>query len=99
MKHLLICNLYEVQVSLCNTIKYCKMDNRIIDIGQRLKKLRLKKGYKSYETFAWDNEIPRVQYWRMEKGTNFTISSLLRVLDSHNLTLEDFFSEINTTEK
>jgi len=26
----------------------------------------------------------------MEKGTNFTISSLLRVLDAHDITLKDF---------
>lgn len=69
------------------------MDDRIIDIGKKLRKLRLQKGYSSYEVFAWENEIPRVQYWRMEKGTNFTISSLLRVLDVHNITLEEFFQE------
>tara|TARA_R110002096_G_scaffold184679_1_gene363263 strand:- start:4947 stop:5180 length:234 start_codon:yes stop_codon:yes gene_type:complete len=75
------------------------MDKRIIDIGKRLKELRLKKGYTSYETFAWDNEIPRIQYWRMEKGTNFTISSLLRVLDTHNLTLEEFFKGLKKETK
>ena len=67
------------------------MDKRIIEIGNRLKELRLEKGYSSYETFAWDNEIPRIQYWRMEKGTNFTISSLLRILDAHQISLEEFF--------
>lgn len=67
------------------------MDDRIIEIGKKLKILRLQKGYSSYEVFAWDNEIPRIQYWRMEKGTNFTITSLLRVLDVHNITLEEFF--------
>lgn len=70
------------------------MDKRIIEIGQKLKSLRLAKGYTSYEVFAWDNEIPRIQYWRMEKGTNFTIASLLRVLDAHNITLEEFFKDI-----
>lgn len=70
------------------------MDKRIINIGERLKKLRIKRGYSSYEVFAWDNQIPRVQYWRMEKGTNFTIRTFLRVLDAHEMTLEEFFKEI-----
>lgn len=41
--------------------------------------------------------MSRIQYWRMEKGTNITISPLLRVLDAHNIILEDFFSEEEKT--
>ncbi len=70
------------------------MDKRIIAIAKKLKQLRKNKGYTSYENFAWDNEIPRVQYWRMEKGTNFTIRTFLRVLDAHNLTLKEFFKDL-----
>ncbi len=70
------------------------MDNRILQIAKRIKKLRIEAGYGSYEFFAWENKIPRVQYFRMEKGTNFTITSLLRILDAHNITLEDFFKDI-----
>ncbi len=67
------------------------MDQRILQIAKRIKELRIEKGYSSHEFFAWENDIPRVQYWRMEKGTNFTIRTLLRVLDAHNITLEEFF--------
>ena len=70
------------------------MDKRIIAIAKKLKSLRIEKGYTSYENFAWDNEIPRVQYWRMEKGTNFTIRTFLRILDVHNLTLKEFFEDL-----
>ena len=68
-----------------------KMDKRILQIAARIKELRIEKGYTSHEFFAWENKIPRVQYWRMEKGTNFTIKTLLRVLDAHNITLKEFF--------
>lgn len=71
------------------------MDKRILQIASKIKRLRIDAGYSSYEFFAWDNEIPRMQYWRMEKGTNFTISSLLRVLDAHNISLEDFFKDLD----
>ena len=70
-----------------------KVDNRILEVSQKIKKLRIKKGYTSYESFAWDNELNRVQYWRMEKGANFTISSLLKILDVHKITLDQFFAE------
>ena len=71
------------------------MDKRIIFIAKKLKTLRIAKGYSSYENFAWDNEIPRVQYWRMEKGTNFTIRTFLRILDAHKITLQEFFDDLD----
>lgn len=69
-------------------------EKRLEQIGGKLKKLRIKAKYKSAETFAFDNELNRVQYWRMEKGANFTMQSLIKVLDIHKLTLEEFFKEL-----
>lgn len=71
-----------------------EVDPRIKAIAEKLKQLRKEKGYKSYETFAWDNDINRVQYHRMEKGENFTMKSLLKILDVHKLTLGEFFEDI-----
>lgn len=69
-------------------------DARIVKISERLKELRKEKGYKSYETFAWDKDLPRMQYWRMEKGVNFTMESLLKVLDAHQMGIKEFFTGI-----
>lgn len=63
-------------------------------IAARLKKLRIEKGYSSYETFSWEHDLPRVQYWRMEKGTNFTIKTLLKILEIHGLSLKEFFNSL-----
>ncbi len=64
----------------------------LTEIGQRLTELRKRKGYRSHESFAWDHDLPRAQYWRLEKGkANFTIKTLVKVLAIHNLTLEEFF--------
>ena len=68
-----------------------QLDKRILKIAERLKELRIENGYTSYEQFAFDNDIPRVQYWRLETGTNFTINTLLKVLDAHQISLSDFF--------
>ncbi len=71
------------------------VDPRIIKIATRLKELRINAGYSSHESFAWDNDINRVQYWRIEKGTNITIKTLLIVLDIHKISLEEFFKDID----
>jgi len=65
------------------------------NIGSELKKLRVNAGYKSYEVFAWDNKISRIQYWKMEKGTNFTLKSLKRVLDIHDMRIDTFFNSLS----
>lgn len=73
--------------------KGAKKEDVLLNIGERLKRLRIKKGYKSYEAFAIDNEISRMQYWRMEGGkSNITINSLQKILDIHGITIEEFFS-------
>jgi transcriptional regulator with XRE-family HTH domain len=68
---------------------------RIKKIGERVKELRVKAGYTSYETFAFDNEIPRVQYGRLERGAvNFKVATLMRILDIHGIGLDEFFRKI-----
>lgn len=71
----------------------------INNIASKLKKIRIEKGYTSYENFAYQNDLPRVQYWRMEKGTNFTIKNLLKILEIHQMSLEEFFSKDFDLEK
>lgn len=64
-------------------------------IGAKIKSLRVNAGYKSYEVFAWENDISRIQYWKMEQGTNCTLKSLYRVLKIHELSFQDFFNVLN----
>ena len=71
------------------------LNSLLHNIGQKLLELRLQKGYTSHADFASDNNLPRIQYWRMEKGrANITLRSLSRVLDIHSLTLEEFLGTI-----
>ena len=60
-------------------------------IGEHIRSLRIEKGYSSAEIFAYEHDLNRVSYWRMEKGCNMTIHSLLRILSIHCLTLKEFF--------
>lgn len=61
-------------------------------IGRKIKQLRIDKGYKSYETFAFEHGLSRMQYWRMEKGENITLKTLIKLLEIHELSLSEFFS-------
>jgi len=62
-------------------------------IGQRLRDLRKGKGYSNYELFAFDNEIARAQYGRYKNGEDLRISSLIKVLEALDISLEDFFND------
>ena len=63
------------------------------NLGKRLRQVRKEKGYDNYEQFAFDNELPRAQYGRYEKGQDLRFSSLVKVLNAMNISLNDFFSE------
>jgi len=69
------------------------LDPRIKQIAKKLEQIRIEKGFTSYENFAIEFDISRMQYWRMEKGTNFTFQSLLKILDAHKISLSDFFKD------
>lgn len=68
-------------------------EETILLIAEKIKTLRKEKGYTSYETFAFDYNINRVQYHRIEKGQNITLKTLINVLKIHNLTIQDFFKD------
>jgi transcriptional regulator with XRE-family HTH domain len=69
-------------------------------IGKKLLELRIKKGYTSHADFAADFDLPRIQYWRMEKGrANFTFKSLHKVVAIHGLTIEELFYQISKEQK
>ena len=70
-----------------------QLEDALHNIGEKIKKLRIKKGYTSHETFCYDFGLSRMQYWRIETGrTNLTVKSLINILNIHGITLEDFFS-------
>jgi hypothetical protein len=71
----------------------------IKQVGNRIKELRILSGYKSYEVFAWENELSRIQYWKMEQGTNCTLKSLNKILQIHTITFQDFFNSLDQSDR
>lgn len=70
------------------------IESKIKAISNKLKELRISKGYTSYETFAFEYELNRVQYWRIESGQNITLKTLIKVLQIHEKSLEEFFKDL-----
>jgi len=67
---------------------------RIEKVAKKIKQLRKDKGYTSFQSFAFEYELNRVQYWRIESGRNITLKTLIKVLDIHKISLEDFFKDL-----
>lgn len=76
-----------------NKAKPVQPNKDFIQLGERIKALRIKKGYTNYEYFAYDNDISRAQYGRYERGEDLRYSSLLKLIKAHKMTVEEFFSE------
>ncbi len=66
---------------------------QVRQLGERIRQLRIEKGYSNYENFAFENNIPRAQFGRYEKGQDLRFSSLVKVVKAFDMTLEEFFSE------
>ncbi len=68
-------------------------DKRLLQLGNRIKSLRIAKGYSNYEYFAYEHNISRSQFGRYENGEDLRFSSLLKIVEAFDITLEEFFSE------
>lgn len=68
-------------------------DEILKKLGARIKDLRIKAGYTSHEKFANDIEIGRSLYWGYEQGKNLNFLTLIRILNFHKISLEEFFNE------
>jgi len=67
-------------------------EERLVQIGTHIRLLRKANTNLSAEDFANEKGFDRVQYSRIEKGTNITMKTLLKVVDAYNLSLKEFFS-------
>jgi transcriptional regulator with XRE-family HTH domain len=71
-------------------------DPTLIKIGEKIRKIRKQNpDYVNYEVFAFTHRINKVTLQRIEKGENYNIESLLKVLKALNIGLSDFFKDID----
>jgi len=68
-------------------------------IANRLKELRKEKGYSNYEHIAFELGMSRSAYWRLEKGANFELKTLIKICRLLNISLQEFFKGIDLPNK
>lgn len=67
----------------------------LIKIGEKVRKLRKQNpDYVNYEVFAFTHRINKVTLQRIERGENYNMESLLKVLKALDIMLSDFFKDI-----
>ncbi|MBK7884674.1 MAG: helix-turn-helix transcriptional regulator [Chitinophagaceae bacterium] len=62
-------------------------------VGARMRALRIKADFSSFEDFAHEHDIASSQYGRYERGTDMRMSTFIRILEALNITFEEFFKE------
>ena len=65
----------------------------IENLGKRIRALRKAKGYTNADFFAYENKIDRSQYGKYERGLDMTFSSILKICEIHDISLEKYFSD------
>jgi transcriptional regulator with XRE-family HTH domain len=63
-------------------------------VGKRLRELRIKSGYTSYETFANDHGFTRQTVGRAEQGDNLKLETLHKLIEALRVSPEEFFKGI-----
>ena len=74
-------------------IKKDDVDVVLGKLGERIRALRIAQGHTSHETFAYQHNINRVQYSRYERGEDLRFSTLIKIVQAFDMSLEEFFSE------
>jgi len=69
-----------------------KEQEHLEKLGSRIRQLRKEKGYTNADFFAYEHEFSRPQYSRYEKGMNLTYLTLVRIVEAHGISMEEFFS-------
>lgn len=69
-------------------------DQVLKKIGKKLARIRKELGYRNSDAFAYDKDLNRSQYGKYEAGSeNLQFSSLLKIINAMDLTIEEFFRE------
>lgn len=86
-----LCNYRHIQYMEKNKHKMKEEDLK--KLADRIRSLRIEKGYSNYDNFAYEHNIARAQYGKYEKGENLRYSSLMKVIRALGVSVKEFFSE------
>lgn len=76
-----------------------ELRNLMLNIGSAIRKLRVKKGYKCAEYFAYQYQLNRSAYYGWENGKNISIKKLILVCEALDISLLEFFQVVKLPER
>jgi transcriptional regulator with XRE-family HTH domain len=71
----------------------------MLSIGSTIRKLRIQKGYRCAEYFAFEYQLNRSAYYGWENGKNISIKKLILVCEALEITLPDFFQLVKLPQR
>lgn len=76
-----------------STVTESVKETTLKNLGERIRQIRINKGYSSYEYFAYEHNISRAQFGRYERGEDLRFSTLVKIIKAFDMTIEEFFAE------
>jgi transcriptional regulator with XRE-family HTH domain len=73
--------------------KALDQDEELKKFSERLKSLRKSKGYSNMDIFAYEHGFGRAQYGRYENGQDLRYTTIIRLANCFDMSIEEFFSE------
>jgi transcriptional regulator with XRE-family HTH domain len=70
------------------------LKNMMLSIGITMRKLRIQKGYKCAEYFAFEYQLNRSAYYGWENGKNISMKKLILVCEALDLSMLEFFQVV-----
>src|SRR5205809_3960402 len=81
--------------NLDDVMSSSELRSMMLSIGSTLRKLRIQKGYKCAEYFAFEFQLNRSAYYGWENGKNISIKKLIIVCDALGITVPEFFQLVH----
>jgi len=72
--------------------KELDVNDQLVRLGVKLKKLRLEKGFTNMDHFAYEYRFGRSQYAAYETGKDIRLTTLIRLANIHGLTLAELLT-------
>ena len=75
------------------------MRNTMLSVGSAIRRLRIQKGYKCAEYFAYDYQLNRSAYYGWENGKNISLKKLIVVCEALDISLLEFFQAVKLPQR
>ena len=76
-----------------------ELKNLMLSIGITIRKLRIQKGYKCAEYFAYQFQMNRSAYYGWENGKNISLKKLIYVCEALDISLLEFFQVVKLPQR